>query len=733
MELVTAIRNHESKTIQKLMHSGISADVCDDRSGQPAVHLAISLCNLSSVQLLIHSGANIELPDRRGNRAIHVAVTSGSLAITRLLLEVGANVNSQNERDITPLLLAAAVGNEALVQILIDYNADVNLTNREQKSAVMIGAVNGFVTIVQQLLDCRANLTLLDHNMKDVLHYAVLSGNIEVYDMIQENIVVQERNYSETLLAAAQRGYSTIISKLVDNMPCDKNFTNELRQSALHIAVQGRHKRTTAVLLQKGVTVDRRDHGILGANTALIYAAKNNLCSILRLLLAAGADLDKHNVEQKTAIYYAAERGHTQATAILLQAFREQSLGNLTITGHEVWHYQSALQVVMHSALEAAVINGHLKIVNMLLRAGMIRKLKSALLYAARKGAHRIIRCIMKFVCSENVTESTHSHFPSQANWIKAMALAVTNGHLRVVKLFVQRGFGKFVGYDFVKSPILHSKTAVHLAAGGGYIKIVKLLLRNHAAPESIDEFDNTPFLYAVEMNRNCVAVHFLTGLSRGVPLLQSVNVCHKNNAALYLAAHNGNAVLLDHLVSAGCGVDTQCSWEVTAGFLPSIEHRLSGFYPVMVTVIKRNFPATVSLLNHSCSLTVSSIVDRVVLTPLQSATKFDDPLMFACLLWSGNLTLTQAVEQIHNLRLANIIALTEQICDWLKQALSTPIKLQELCRMVIRQNISGQMQNKIQTLLLPKRLQMYLLLDDFIQSELAYCDKKFAQSFFHT
>ena len=735
MDILNAARRNDCKLLQRLLRKGLDPDIPHEKQGKTALHVSCSLGNLSAIQLLIRGKANPSIQDKKGNTPLHCAVLANpSVKIVEYLIEEGADINSQNIRGYTPLLLAISSGYEDVAHFLIDSGTDVELRSHDGKTALMLAAINGFVELTKKLLGKDANVWAKDDNGKDILHYAIVGGNINLYLMI-EAIFTQQNlenlDYSEALLIAAQKGFARIIDHLLKKLPCDINFINEMRQSALHIAVQGKHKKTAKVLLKKGITVDRRDHGILGANTTLIYAAKQNMCSIIQALLKAGADLEKTNVEQKTAMFYAAERGHVEATRVLLEAFQKRVLEKRTITGEEIWHYQSPLQVIMQSPLEAAVVNEHTKIVDMLLKAGMARKLKSALLYASRKGSFRIVKAIVRYVNSTAVTESLQSHFPSQANWIKAMALAVTNGHLEIVKMFVQHGFSQSFGYDFVRSPILNTKTALHLAAGGGYIKIVRLLLRNHADPEAIDELGNSPFLYAVEMNKTAVAKHLLTGQCRGQPLIKFIDVHRKGTAALHLAAQNGNDELLDCLIKAGCSPEIQAMWPITAGFPPSVEHRLNSFYPVVLTVMKRNFGATVCLLNHSCSLAVSSNVNMTNLTPLQCTIKFNDPLMFRCLVWSGNLPLAQGLRQIRSI-LATDNQLSIEIREWVRHALSLPMNLQDLTRVKIRQSISGSKQAGFKTLLLPSRLEAFLQLQDFVQNAMATQSKEAAKYIFH-
>ena len=69
------------------------------------------------------------------------------------------------------------------------------------------------------------------------------------------------------------------------------------------------------LLLNAGADIDKQDnHG----DTALIYAAIKNNIEIVKLLLNSGADIDKQNNNGDTALIYAAYRNNLEIVEILL-------------------------------------------------------------------------------------------------------------------------------------------------------------------------------------------------------------------------------------------------------------------------------------------------------------------------------------------------------------------------------------------------------------------------------
>ncbi|XP_027707585.1 nuclear factor NF-kappa-B p100 subunit isoform X1 [Vombatus ursinus] len=104
-----------------------------DYEGLYPVHLAVRAHSPECLDLLVGSGADVELAERQGGRtALHLATESEELGlVSHLITKLGANVNAQTFAGNTPLHLAAGLGSPTLTRLLLKAGADVQAENEE--------------------------------------------------------------------------------------------------------------------------------------------------------------------------------------------------------------------------------------------------------------------------------------------------------------------------------------------------------------------------------------------------------------------------------------------------------------------------------------------------------------------------------------------------------------------------------------------------------------------------
>jgi ankyrin repeat protein len=87
---------------------------------------AISIQELSLVELLIEKGADVNSVGESKSSALHTAVKFPSEKIVSLLLEHGADVNKLDQYGRTPLLSMVKTFSSKIVKLLLDKGADIN-------------------------------------------------------------------------------------------------------------------------------------------------------------------------------------------------------------------------------------------------------------------------------------------------------------------------------------------------------------------------------------------------------------------------------------------------------------------------------------------------------------------------------------------------------------------------------------------------------------------------------
>lgn len=117
-----------------------------NKKGMTQLHTAISQGDVDAVELLIRSGANVNLVDNNRNSPLHLAMQNcykdrnGSeyAYIAQCLLENGALCNVQNKQGQTPLHYASQSLHVQAVNLLIEYKIDVNVQDNNGCTPLII-------------------------------------------------------------------------------------------------------------------------------------------------------------------------------------------------------------------------------------------------------------------------------------------------------------------------------------------------------------------------------------------------------------------------------------------------------------------------------------------------------------------------------------------------------------------------------------------------------------------
>jgi uncharacterized protein len=97
-----------------------------------------------------HADMNAAQPD--GSTALHWAAYRGDARMAAMLIAAGAHVNVKSDTGMTPLVLACQSGNAQLVKVLLDGGADVNQTLAHGETPLMMAARTGSVPVLELLL-----------------------------------------------------------------------------------------------------------------------------------------------------------------------------------------------------------------------------------------------------------------------------------------------------------------------------------------------------------------------------------------------------------------------------------------------------------------------------------------------------------------------------------------------------------------------------------------------------
>jgi len=155
--------------------------------GSTALHEAAKNRHYDIVATLLEYHADPNRRDIRGCTPLHCAVTNGKdyASIVQLLVQSGAGVNVRNNAGNTAAHLAVNLMDADMLSVLVSLGADVKLKNNREESvsfkALKLDYLAKAIASGQRLIDVQSNPALLAHFKKDVRFPTVIIDLISSY------------------------------------------------------------------------------------------------------------------------------------------------------------------------------------------------------------------------------------------------------------------------------------------------------------------------------------------------------------------------------------------------------------------------------------------------------------------------------------------------------------------------------------------------------------------------
>ncbi|KAH8702870.1 ankyrin repeat-containing domain protein [Phaeosphaeriaceae sp. PMI808] len=285
--------------------------------------------------------------------------------------------------------------------------------------------------------------------------------------------------------------------------------------SLLHIAAgHGLLSVVTSIVQMDGACLETKD-GV--GRSALSYAAQRGHNEVVKELLQRGAMASSEDSKGRTALWYAIRNGHEAVVGLLL----EKDYGTDTRESN------------IKSSLWYAARHGHEEVVLLLLKNGVDPDLldgggRTLLWHAAADGRTGLVRLLLEKGATPN-QKDRHGRTP--------LLLAAINGHDRVVDVLL----GKVGDADTKDSD---GRTPLSRAAGNGHVAVVNSLLNKDAEVDSLDEEGRTPLWYGALYGHDQV-VKLL--LERGA---SATTVDNEGWSPLVWAAGYGHEAVVNRLLS---------------------------------------------------------------------------------------------------------------------------------------------------------------------------------------
>jgi ankyrin repeat protein len=276
--IIKAIEQGESDKVRSLLSKSQINET--DKRGRTILVLAANLGQLSTVKLLLGSGADVNLSADGGETPLMAAARHGFTAVIEALIAAGANVNAADKRGCTPLMLAvvwatrmASVGiadTASRVKPLLDAGANVNAADSKGRSAIMAQVRSGGGTlqeanrlpVLKLLLDAGGEVDSTGDKGRTPLMAAAFRGLKETFHLLLEagaNPYLHDASGRNALMHAAEgtfwtyrkAGYIDIFKTLID-LDIDLMEKNSSGMTALAIARRNKCKDLINLLVKAG-------------------------------------------------------------------------------------------------------------------------------------------------------------------------------------------------------------------------------------------------------------------------------------------------------------------------------------------------------------------------------------------------------------------------------------------------------------------------------------------------
>jgi ankyrin repeat protein len=313
---------------------------------------AVVAGDLAKVKASLDAGASVHAHGDDNLTAILFATDHGLTDLAAVLLQAGALPDGPAPNGATPLMLAAGRHNVALARLLLEAGADPDFFPRGSKdraTPLMFAAFNGAADVAALLVNSGASITRKSRDKKTAQELAEQTNHPEVARIIAAGLQAgaQDATTRRVRLRLAARGDDKTAVEALLAEGASANTVDNAGHTVLMIAIERQKIEIVRVLVAAKADLEAKDRDGATALIKAIQADYSPDAPLVKLLLDAGADPSTSGWSQLIA------KGLSPLVAATDAAYGPKKVALLVAAGAEVNARDASGQTALHRAVRS--------------------------------------------------------------------------------------------------------------------------------------------------------------------------------------------------------------------------------------------------------------------------------------------------------------------------------------------------------------------------------------------
>jgi ankyrin repeat protein len=323
-DVADALMAGDKAAARKLLdqHADVNAPQAD---GATALHWAVFRSDKEMVDLLIRAGANAKAANREGATPLWLASVNGDAPVIEALIKGGADPNEKLPLGRTPLMEAARTGNVDAIKALLDHGAEVNAKETLRGTTPLMWAADeGHAPAIQLLIQRGADIKA-QSDLAERGRGPALGKSSDPRKQVAAQGAARAAGQASPPLGGGRGAAAT---------PGGRGGGRGGRGGAAAAAGanqgndQGFDQNDDAAVAAFGGFRGRPAVKDGGGLTPLVYAVRSNDLDSVKVLLAAGADVNQVTAYGWSPLLVATQNRYYKLGAYLLDHGADVNLAN---------------------------------------------------------------------------------------------------------------------------------------------------------------------------------------------------------------------------------------------------------------------------------------------------------------------------------------------------------------------------------------------------------------------